>query len=59
MKNAHGVQHLYEDYNEMLKEMGDAVDAISVCAPNGVHFPAAMAALNVQKACGCAKSQWR
>jgi predicted dehydrogenase len=55
MKTAHGVELLYNDFNDMLKEVGDAVDAISVCAPNGVHAPAAIAALNAGKHVLCEK----
>ncbi|MDQ2687813.1 MAG: Gfo/Idh/MocA family oxidoreductase [Armatimonadota bacterium] len=55
MKNAHGVTLLYEDYNEMLKEVGDGIDAISVCTPNGVHADAAIAALNAGKHVLCEK----
>lgn len=55
MKSAHGVELLYEDYNKMLAEVGDAVDAISVCTPNGVHAPAAIAAANAGKHVLCEK----
>jgi predicted dehydrogenase len=55
MKNAHGVTLLYEDFNKMLEEVGDAVDAISVCTPNGVHAPAAIAAANAGKHVLCEK----
>ena len=33
----------------MLAEIGDQIDAVSVCTPNGVHMPAAVAALNAGK----------
>jgi predicted dehydrogenase len=55
MKTTHGVELLYDDFNVMLKEVGDAVDAISVCAPNGVHAPAAIAAANAGKHVLCEK----
>jgi predicted dehydrogenase len=55
MKNAHGVELLFEDYHEMLKAVGDEVDAISVCTPNGVHAPAAIAAANAGKHVLCEK----
>jgi predicted dehydrogenase len=55
MKAAHGVELLYDDYEKMLKEVGDAVDAISVCTPNGVHAPAAIAAANAGKHVLCEK----
>ena len=46
---AKGVPHLYSDYNTMLAEIGSEIDAVSVCTPNGVHAPAAIAALNAGK----------
>lgn len=52
---AKGVEHLYEDYNKMLAEVGDEIDAVSVCTPNGVHHPAALAALNAGKHVLCEK----
>lgn len=35
---------VYADYNEMLAK--EKLDAVDVCTPNGVHAPAAIAALN-------------
>ena len=55
MKTKHGVENVYEDYNVMLREMGDKVDAISVCTPNGVHSEAAIAAANAGKHVLCEK----
>jgi predicted dehydrogenase len=55
MKNAHGVNFVYDDFNEMLKEVGDGIDAISVATPNGVHHAAALAALNAGKHVLCEK----
>ena len=55
MREKHGVTELFEDYNVMLKEVGDKVDAISVCTPNGVHHAAAIAALNAGKHVICEK----
>jgi predicted dehydrogenase len=55
MHTAHGVELLYEDYNVMLKEVGDAVDAVTVATPNGVHAPAAIAAANAGKHILCEK----
>jgi predicted dehydrogenase len=55
MRERHGVTRLYEDFNVMLKEVGDDVDAISVCTPNGVHRDAAIAALNAGKHVLCEK----
>lgn len=54
-KEKHGVEFLYEDYNKMLKEVGDQIDAISVCTPNGVHYEAAIAAANAGKHVLCEK----
>lgn len=55
MRTKHGVDAVYEDYNTMLSEVGDTIDAISVCTPNGVHHPAALAALNAGKPVLCEK----
>ncbi len=55
MKTKHGVTAVYEDYNTMLAEMGDQIDAISVCTPNGVHHPAAIAAAKAGKHILCEK----
>jgi len=40
----YGVKKLYKDWNEMLDEVKP--DVVDVCTPNGVHCPAALAALN-------------
>ena len=55
MTTAHGVTRVYEDYREMLREVGDEVDAISVCTPNGVHSEAAIAAAEAGKHVLCEK----
>ena len=55
MKSKWGVEAVYADFNEMLKEVGDGVDAISVATPNGVHESAALAALNAGKHVLCEK----
>jgi len=55
MKESHGVSLVFDDYNQMLKEVGDAVDAISICTPNGVHYEAALAAANAGKHILCEK----
>jgi len=55
MKNEHGVTSLYEDYNEMLAKEGANIDAVSVCAPNGVHHAASIAASNAGKHVLCEK----
>ena len=55
MKSAHGVKHVYADYNEMLREVGSEVDAICVATPNGVHASAAIAAAEAGKHVLCEK----
>lgn len=57
MHKAHGVaeDHLFEDYAKMLATVGKDIDAISVCTPNGVHAPAAIAAANAGKDILCEK----
>lgn len=55
MKSAHGVEAVYEDFHIMLQEVGDDVDAISICTPNGVHAEAALAALEAGKHVLCEK----
>lgn len=55
MREKHGVEALYEDFNEMLKEQADNIDAVCVCTPNGVHAPAAIAAANAGKHVLCEK----
>ena len=55
METAHGVTSLYEDYNEMLKKVGDRIDAVSVCTPNGVHYEASIAASKAGKHVLCEK----
>lgn len=55
MRDKHGVNLLYTDFNEMMKEVGDAVDAVSVATPNGIHHDACIAALNAGKHVLCEK----
>src|ERR1700761_5696786 len=55
MRDTHGVTALYENFDDMLKEVGDTFDAVSVCTPNGVHHAAAMAASNAGKHVICEK----
>lgn len=50
---AHGFQHVFTDYNEMLK-LAD-LDAVSVCTWNSVHAPASIAALKAGKHVLCEK----
>jgi predicted dehydrogenase len=44
MKEKYGITALYEDWRDMLKEIEP--DAVTVCTPNGVHAPAAIASLD-------------
>ena len=55
MESAHGVKHLYADYNKMLREVGSKVDAICVATPNGVHAAAAIASAEAGKHVLCEK----
>jgi predicted dehydrogenase len=45
----------YTDYRVMLKEMGDAVDAVIVSTPDHTHAPASMMAMEMGKAVYCQK----
>ena len=47
--------HLFADFNQMFSAVGDDIDAISVCTPNGVHAIAAIAAANAGKDVLCEK----
>ncbi len=49
----YGIEKTYTDYNEMLAL--PELDAVSVCTPNAVHAPAAIAALNAGKHVLCEK----
>ena len=35
----------YQDYREMLNDLGDKIDAISVSTPDHTHYPATLAAM--------------
>lgn len=48
----HGIAHAFHDYHELLKMDLDAVD---ICAPNQVHTPAVLAALEAGKHVLCEK----
>lgn len=39
----------YRDYRDMLIEMDDAIDAVTVSTPDHMHFPAAMMAIEMGK----------
>jgi len=45
----------YRDFREMIAELGDRIDAVVVSTPDHTHAPAAMTALNAQKAVYCQK----
>ena len=39
----------YRDYRQMLTEMGDQIDAVTVSTPDHTHFPAALMAIELGK----------
>ena len=39
----------YQDYREMLAELGDKIDAVSISTPDHTHYPATLAAMNLGK----------
>ncbi|MEM9280949.1 MAG: Gfo/Idh/MocA family oxidoreductase [Verrucomicrobiota bacterium] len=39
----------YQDYREMLAELGDKVDAVSISTPDHTHYPATLAAMELGK----------
>ena len=43
VREAFGIAHTYTDYREMLAK--EALDLVSVCTPNDMHYPVAMAAI--------------
>ena len=49
-----GVPH-FEDYREMLAQLGDRCDAVSVSTPDHMHAPAALAAMRRRKHVFCQK----
>ncbi len=49
----HGITRLHEDYRELLAD--PEVDAVSVCVPNSLHRPVALAALRAGKHVLCEK----
>lgn len=49
----YAISKLYTDYNELLADK--AVDFVSVCLPNFLHFPVVMAALKAGKHVHCEK----
>jgi predicted dehydrogenase len=45
----------YNDYRQMLEELGDQVDAVTVSTPDHVHAPASVMAMRLGKHCFCQK----
>jgi len=45
----------FNDYREMLEEMGDAIDAVTVSTPDHSHAPASIRAMKMGKHCFCQK----
>ena len=39
----------FNSVDELLQKVGDSIDIISVCVPNGLHYQVAMKALNGKK----------
>jgi predicted dehydrogenase len=39
----------FQDYREMLHELGDKIDAVSISTPDHTHYPATLAAMNLGK----------
>jgi predicted dehydrogenase len=39
----------YRDYRQMLAEMGDRIDAVTISTPDHMHFPAALMAMELGK----------
>ena len=39
----------FNDYTQMLAELGDQIDAVDICTPNSLHAPNAIAALKAGK----------
>jgi predicted dehydrogenase len=51
--DAHGVEHRYQDFRELLKR--DDLDAVDVCVHNNLHAPIACAVMESGKHCYCEK----
>lgn len=49
----YGIKNIYTDYKEMLKD--DEIEAISICTPNALHAPVAIAAFEAGKHVICEK----
>ena len=51
----HPKAKIYKDYRVMLKELGDAIDAVIVSTPDHTHAPASMLAMEMDKPVYCQK----
>lgn len=54
-KKLHPNAKVYSDYRKMLKETGNAIDAVIVSTPDHTHAPASMMAMEMGKAVYCQK----
>ncbi len=48
-------EHTFTDFREMLDQLGDKVDAVTVSTPDHCHAPAAAKAMKMGKHCYCQK----
>lgn len=54
-KALHPAAQVFEDYREMLRTIGDEIDAVIVSTPDHTHAPASMMAMQMDKAVYCQK----
>ncbi|MDN5216817.1 Gfo/Idh/MocA family oxidoreductase [Fulvivirgaceae bacterium BMA12] len=54
-KKLHPKAKVYADYRQLLKEMGDSIDAVIVSTPDHTHAPASMQAMKMGKPVYCQK----
>ncbi|WP_339707900.1 Gfo/Idh/MocA family oxidoreductase [Algoriphagus aquimarinus] len=54
-KALHPNAKVYSDYRELLKEMGNKIDAVVVSTPDHTHAPASMMAMEMNKPVYCQK----
>jgi len=54
-KALHPNAKTYSDYRELLKDMGDQIDAVVVSTPDHTHAPASMMAMEMNKPVYCQK----
>ncbi|MGI9518268.1 MAG: Gfo/Idh/MocA family protein [Pirellulaceae bacterium] len=55
LEGSHPGAKQFFDYREMLDEMGDQIDAVTVSTPDHTHAVAALAAMRMGKHCFCQK----